>query len=77
MLMSASDAASTMLTSSMSANFAITLILGFSLNNLWILINTLQVMVHLPLLAIQMPSNALYMLQALVSISNMDIISKK
>ena len=75
--MSASDAASTMLTSSMSANFAITLILGFSLNNLWILINTLQVMVHLPLLAIQMPSNALYMLQALVSISNMDIISKK
>ena len=75
--MSASDAASTMLTSSMSANFAITLILGFSLNNLWILINTLQVMVHLPLLAIQMPSNALYMLQALVSISNMDIIPKK
>ncbi|CDW80627.1 UNKNOWN [Stylonychia lemnae] len=62
------------MTGTVSFNFALTMLMGFSLNNLWMLLNTLQIMVHLPMLGISIPSNAINMFQNLIGISNMNLI---
>jgi hypothetical protein len=47
------------------------------MKKLWMMITTLQVMVHMPLLSIFIPSNAVMCFSAIVDISNMNILPKE
>jgi hypothetical protein len=49
-------------------------LLSLSLIYLWPLINTIQIVVHLPLMAISMPSNAYITTFALVEIATFDLL---
>lgn len=55
-------------------SFALNLILAASLNYLWGMINTLQLIAHVPLFKLQFPANAAFMYSFIVMISNFDIL---
>ena len=74
MLKSTVKAANTAITSSISMNLFMAIALGFSLKYMWMLMNTLQVMVNVGLLSSSLPSNLLLLLQTLVNVSNFNII---
>ena len=44
------------MTGSISVNFVLSLVIGLSLKQLWLLLNTLQLFTSLPLINISMPS---------------------
>ncbi|CDW74457.1 UNKNOWN [Stylonychia lemnae] len=69
--------ASTALTGAIGSNIFLSLVLGLSLKKLWMLIQTLQIIVHLPLLQIPLPSNVIFCFSSIIDISNMNIIPKK
>ena len=48
--------------------------LGVSTKKLWMMIGTLQIISHYPLLTIGLPANALLCFQALVGVANMNIL---
>eukprot|EP00347_Sterkiella_histriomuscorum_P005622 403355892 len=66
--------ASSVLAVTMSFNIILQVVLGFSMKKLWRLINTLQILVHLPLLGISIPSNTLSFFKAMIDISNLQIL---
>ena len=51
--------------------------MGVSLKKLWMMITTLQIMVHMPMLAIYFPPNAVLCFASIVDISNMNIVPKE
>ena len=51
--------------------------LGISTKKLWMMIGTLQIIAHFPLLRIQFPSNALLCFQALIEVANLNILPKE
>ena len=59
---------------SVGLNVALALVLGMSLKQLWMLMNTLQIITHMPLLNFTFPSNFILFTDTLKSISNMDIL---
>jgi len=65
------------LTSTVSLNIVLSLFLGVSLKKVWMLMNTLQILVNMPLLNIPMTSNVLYLFQALIDLSNFNFIPKE
>eukprot|EP00347_Sterkiella_histriomuscorum_P005063 403358044 len=75
-LMKTADGATTALTSAVSVNFILSLFMGLSLKNLWMLLNTLQILVHIPLLKIALPSNSLYFFHSVNAIANLDFVPK-
>jgi len=50
MLTSISGKAGSSMTGTMTANLALSVVMGLSLKQLWMLMNTLQIIVNLPLL---------------------------
>jgi len=56
------------------SNFALNIILTGALNQLWSLINGLQVITHLPVFHCQFPANANSLLRYLVEIANFELI---
>eukprot|EP00347_Sterkiella_histriomuscorum_P007330 403349364 len=64
------------MTGSFAANIILSVVLGVSLKNLWTLMNTLQLLVYLPLMSISLPFNVLLMCQALIDVVNFNVIPK-
>ena len=58
----------------MAGNFAVSVVLSASLNLLWSLLNSLQVIVMLPLLKTNFPSNAYLLSQTLNKVANFNVI---
>ena len=65
------------LTGSVTLNIFLSIFLGVSLKRVWMLMNTLQILVSLPLLNFNLPSNALFLFQALVDLSNFNFLPKE
>lgn len=76
MLAAAADSAGSALTGAITSNIFLSVIMGVSIKKIWLMITTLQVIVHMPLLTIFMPANAVMCFAAIVDISNMNIIPK-
>ena len=55
-------------------NFAISVVLSGSLQYLWGMINSLQIVLHLPGSSVEMPSNALMVYSTLISVTQFDVI---
>jgi hypothetical protein len=73
-LQTLSESSGTALTAIISGNIFLSFILGVSMKKLWMMITTLQIMTHLPLLEIYIPPNAVLCFSSIVDISNMNII---
>ena len=55
-------------------NTSLSFFLNISMKNLWNLVTTLQLITHLPLLNIYIPGNAVEVMKAFISISNLNLI---
>ena len=58
----------------MVGNFIVSIILAASLNQLWSMLNGLQLAVHLPLFYTLFPANANYFLSFLIDVATFDIL---
>ncbi|CDW74924.1 UNKNOWN [Stylonychia lemnae] len=76
-LVALASTASSAVTGAITSNIFLSLVMGLSLKKLWMLIQTLQIIVHLPLLSITLPANAALCFKSIVDISNMNIIPKE
>ena len=56
----------------MASNFVLNIIISASLNQLWAMINTQQLMIMMPLFQITMPANAGLFFRALMEIAAFD-----
>ena len=61
----------------MASSFAITVIMGASLNQLWSMVNGLQLAVHLPLFSSNFPANASFILTLLIDIATFDMLPEE
>ena len=68
------SAASSSMTSGLVANLFLSVLLGFSLKQMWKLLGTLQIITHITLLNIPLASNFQVCLESIVNISNLSII---
>lgn len=64
------------LTGSVAGNIVLAGVLGLAMKQIFVLINTLQVLTQIPLLAILLPANVETCLQGLMDVSNLNIIPK-
>lgn len=74
MMMSASSSSISVMKVFLAGNFIINVFLSMSMNLLWSLLNTLQIIVALPLVNINFPYNAFFLSQALNKIANFAMI---
>ena len=58
----------------MAGNFVVSLILAASLNQLWSMMNGLQLAVHLPLFYTTFPANANFFLTFLIDVATFDML---
>lgn len=56
------------------SNFALNIVMSSSLNMLWGLINTLQLIAHMPMFAINFPANAKLLFLLINQVSTFDIL---
>jgi hypothetical protein len=66
----------TSMTSGLIANLFLAVALGASMNRMWSLLNTLQIVTHVTLLATMLPSNIGICLTTIVEISNLQVVPK-
>jgi hypothetical protein len=66
----------TSMASGLIANLFLAVALGASMNRMWSLLNTLQIVTHITLLAVSLPSNVGICLRTIVEISNVQVIPK-
>eukprot|EP00347_Sterkiella_histriomuscorum_P010505 403376025 len=71
------ESTSTAMTGIVTINVILSLVMGLSLKKLWLLIQTLQVIVHLPLLQVPLPSNVISAYKNIIDVSNLNIIPKE
>jgi hypothetical protein len=64
------------LTGSVAGNIVLAGVLGLAMKQIFALINTLQVVTQIPLLAVLIPANVETCLQGLMDVSNLNIIPK-
>jgi len=64
-------------TAVMSSNFFISLLMAASLNQLWSMLNGLQLAVHLPLFATPFPANANYFITFIITVATFDILPEE
>jgi hypothetical protein len=64
----------TSMTSGLIANLFLAVALGASMNRMWSLLNTLQIVTHVTLLAVSLPSNVGICLRTIVEISNVQVV---
>ena len=62
--------------SGLFANLLLTVTLGASMNRMWSLMNTLQIVSHVTLLAVSLPSNVGICLSTIVDTSNVQVVPK-
>ncbi len=74
MLGGGTEAMKSALTAVLFSNFAINIVLSSSLNLLWGLLKTLQLLSHLPLLKINFPANAKTLFVMINDIASFDIL---
>ena len=72
--MTTTDSALTSLKSFMIGNFALNLLLSASLQQIWGMINVLQIIVNLPLFAVTFPPNARVFFSIIISLSEFDVL---
>ena len=60
--------------SGLFANLALSLILGISLKQMWKLFGTLQIITHIPLMNIPLPSNVGVCISSLIDLINLKIL---
>ena len=65
------------ITSALSSNLVLSIVAGVSMNKLWMMISSLQIIVHYPMLKISISANLLKFLNSIVEIVNLGIIPKK
>lgn len=70
------SSANSALTGAVTTNIFLSLFLGVSMKKMWMMITTLQIIVHLPMLKILLPANTIMCFKTIVDISNMNIIPK-
>ena len=58
----------------MGSNFVVTLLLAGSMNQLWSMINGLQLAVHMPLFNCAFPSNANFFITFLIDVATFDFM---
>jgi len=66
----------TSMTSGLFANLFLAVALGASMKRMWSLLNTLQIVTHVTLLAVTLPSNVGICLRTIIEISNVQVIPK-
>jgi hypothetical protein len=64
------------LTGSVAGNIVLAGVLGLAMKQIFALINTLQLLTQIPLLAVLIPANVETCLQGLMDVSNLNIIPK-
>ena len=74
MLQNVGPAAKSSLNAFMMSNFAIQLFMAASLQTLWGMINVMQIIVHMPLLNVQFPENAMFFYSLIIDISSFNLI---
>lgn len=67
----------TTLTGGVVANTFIAVAMGASMKRMWSLLNTLQIVTHIPLLALTLPANLKVCLNTIIQISSLSIIPKE
>lgn len=65
------------MTQGVIVNIGLSLFLGLSMKLIWNLINTLQILTHIPLLNIVLPANFMLCLKSIIDVSNISIIPKQ
>ena len=65
---------SSSLAGTISVNIGLSVILGLSLKKLWMLMNTFQIIISLPLLNFSYPSNVITLCSSLKDISNLNVL---
>ena len=76
LLQSVVEKAGTAMTGAVSTNLILSLFLGVSLKKVWMLMNTLQILVNTPLMTVTLPSNVIYMFQTLIELTKFNFIPK-
>jgi hypothetical protein len=76
MLLSVAKLAGKAVTGAVSTNLVLSFILGVSLKKVWQLMNTLQILVNIPLMSVNLPANVIYMYQTLIELTKFNIIPK-
>eukprot|EP00347_Sterkiella_histriomuscorum_P006656 403351936 len=71
------EVAGNAITGTITSNIALSIILGFSLKNLWMLMNTLQIIVNIPLLSLNLPQNIVILCKQLIDIANLNLLPKE
>lgn len=64
------------LTTGIIVNAVLGIVLGASMKRMWALINTLQILTHLPLLNFVLPTNLSICLTLVVKISSLNLVPK-
>ena len=64
------------ITSGLFANLFLAVTLGASMNRMWSLVNILQIVSHVTLLAVSLPSNVWICLRTIVDTSNVQVVPK-
>jgi hypothetical protein len=62
---------------SLGSNLAVCLILGVSLNNVWQLMNTIQLLTLIPLFKLPIPPQFLSLCDSIMDFSNLDLIPEE
>jgi hypothetical protein len=66
----------TLITSGLFANIFLVVALGASMNRVWSMLNTIQIVSHVTLLAVSLPSNVGICLSSIVDTSNVQLVPK-
>lgn len=75
--MKGSDALAMSLVAAVSANLVLGIFAGLSMKRLWMMISSMQIISHYPMLKVPLPANFLYFLKTIIEISNLGLIPKK
>jgi hypothetical protein len=62
---------------SLGSNLAVCLLLGVSLNNVWQLMNTIQLLTLIPLFKLPIPPQFLSLCDSIMDFSNLDLLSEE
>jgi hypothetical protein len=66
----------TLITSGLFANIFLAAALGASMNRMWSLLNIIQIVSHVTLLALSLPSNVGILFSTIVDTSNVQVLPK-
>lgn len=70
------EVASYAVTGAISSNMILTVVLGVSMKKVWMMISSLQIIVHYPMLKIPLPANFVRILESCIDIVNLGLVPK-